>query len=143
MRKTECAAEDGDAQVTSEPTNGRVTSEPTSRRVTDEPTQAATSGGDYTNLGNGYCLAENGGGVRGMGHFRKSDAECRDMCEEFGMLCTGYASMNRGSGTCYVYGQIAYSDRPDGWVGAGSSWGPIDPVRGSENFFTMTCYRKN
>jgi len=142
MRKTECAT-DGGAQFTSEPTYGRVTSEPTVRRVTAEPTQPATSGGDYTRLGNGYCLNENGGGTRGMGHFRKSDAECRATCEDFGMLCTGYASMNSGSGTCYVYGRIEYNDRPDGWVGAGSSWGPIDPVRGSENFFTMTCFRKN
>jgi hypothetical protein len=79
-----------------------------------------------------------------MGNTRKTDAECRAMCDEFGNLCTGYAADNRGkSSTCYVYGRISYNDRPEGWVGAGSSWGPIDPVKGSGNVNTMTCYRKN
>jgi len=139
MRKTQCATEDG-VETTSSP---RVTAEPTQRRVTAEPTQPVSTGGDYTGLGNGYCLNESGGGTRGMGHFRQSDAQCRAMCEDFGTLCTGYASMNSGSGTCYVYGRIEFHDRPDGWVGAGSAWGPIDPARGSGNVPTMTCYRKN
>lgn len=139
MRKTECATEDGIEEVTREPTTQVITSEPTFQ-VTPEPTQPSSA---YEVLGNGYCLNENGGGTRGMAHVRKTDSECRATCEEFGNLCTGYASMNSGSGTCYVYGRITSNDRPDGWVGAGSQWGPIDPVRGSENFFTMTCYRKN
>lgn len=141
MRKTQCAEEEGviePPQVTSEPTTAAPT-----QQVTAEPTQPASSG-DYTALGpNGYCLNENGGGTRGMAHTRKSDAECRQTCDEYGNLCTGYASMNSGSGTCYVYGRISRDDRPDGWVGAGSQWGPIDPVQGSGNVPTMTCYRKN
>jgi len=142
MRKTECASNDGDSRVTTrEPTFRPATPEPTTR-VTAEPTQPAASS-DFTGLGNGYCLNESGGGTRGMGHTRKSDAECRAMCVEFDTLCTGYASMNNGSGTCYVYGRIDYTDRPEGWVGAGSAWGPIDPVRGSGNVSRMTCYRKN
>lgn len=144
MRKTECATEDGietTRQVTREPTHQVITAEPT-YRATAEPTQP-TSSGSYEALGNGYCLNESGGGTRGMGHVRKSDAECRAACEEFGSLCTGYASNNSRSSTCYVYGRISYDDRPEGWVGAGSQWGSIDPVQGSGNVPTMTCYRKN
>merc|ERR1712038_437006 len=143
MRKTECESEDGVETTPFETTHSpRVTAEPTQRRVTAEPTQPESNSGDYTELGNGYCLGDNGAGTRGMGHFDQTDAECRAMCEEFGTLCTGYASKNSGSSTCYVYGRIEYTDRPDGWVGAGT-WGPIDPVRGSGNVPTMTCYLKN
>jgi len=148
MRKTQCAEEGGvtEPRVTAEPTAPvTVTREPTARpRVTAEPTSPSSSG-DYTALTpSGYCLNESGGGTRGMGHSRKTDAECRAMCDEFGNLCTGYAASNNGrSSTCYVYGRISYNERPVGWVGAGSQWGPIDPVRGSGNVNTMTCYRKN
>lgn len=149
MRKTQCATEEGEPQqpdpVTQEPTYqvpNPVTREPT-YQITAEPTEAEdTSSGDYTSLGNGYCLNESGSGTRGMGHIQKTDAQCRQTCEEFGTLCTGYASKNSGSGTCYVYGRIEYTDRPEGWRGAGT-WNSIDPVRGSGNVPTMTCYRKN
>lgn len=145
MRKTMCAEEEGEItdppQVTPEPTP-QVTAEPTPE-VTAEPTQP-TSSSDYTALGNGYCLKEGGGGPRGMANARKSGAECRQTCEDYGNLCTGYAAKNSGTGTCYVYGRISFAEHPDdSWVTSGNQWGSIDPVRGSGNVPTMTCYRKN
>merc|ERR1719228_309114 len=88
-------------------------------------------------VGSGYCRTSSNSGVDGMVTFSKTDAECRQACD-LRNDCIGYASMNSGRGTCYVYGPY-HVNKPADWYGV-SGYG-TDIGMGSGNVSTMNCYK--